>query len=206
MSPFTSIKSSSLGTVVISFVFSSTQISPNVSRFFSYKCTDHMICLMLVVSTPTNCFSVYCNRSTAVSFDRYPIYQAWRKFRRVQFLKYSSECITVRYSIRKFKKFRQIFLTTFAKRLHIGKIFPSADDRTQAYDYDYPPAYAGYFRIWFFSALGYFWFLLLVLLYSYLYYTTSFKKSKCCCPVFNWKALDINFKSCYNIIRCVGYA
>ena len=48
----------------------------------------------------------------------------------------SFECITVRYPVRKFQKFRQIFLTTFAKRLHIGKIFPSADDRTQSYDYD----------------------------------------------------------------------
>ena len=35
-----------------------------------------------------------------------------------------------------FSVFRNLFLTTFAKRLHIGKIFPSADDRTQAYDYD----------------------------------------------------------------------
>lgn len=34
-----------------------------------------------------------------------------------------------------FSVFRNLFLTTFAKRLPIGKIFPSADDRTQAYDY-----------------------------------------------------------------------
>ncbi len=58
------------------------------------------------------------------------------KVRRVQFFKYSSECVTIRYTIRKFKKFQQIFLSTFTKRLHICKIFSSAYYGTQSYDYD----------------------------------------------------------------------
>ena len=81
-------------------------------------------------------FFHYCYYTAFFCFCRYPVSQACRKLRQVDFFKYSSKCITVRYSVWKFQKFCQILLTAFAKCLNIGKSFPSTYYGTQNYDYD----------------------------------------------------------------------
>lgn len=141
-----------------------------------------MVCFVLGIPTASYCFSIYRYNTAFFSFRGNPVYQAGRKFRRISFFKHPPESITVWYSIGKFKKFRKVFLTAFTEFLHIGKIFPSTDYRTQPNDnniFQFVTDISICCSPWFTDIFNF--------LFSFFYLHTAYfiffmQKSKCCCP------------------------
>ena len=93
-----------------------------------------MVCTVFSISASADGFSVNRHNFTLFALCRQPVVQAARKLRRVQLFKNAAECITVRYTVRKFEKISQKILSFLTKLFYISEVLPSAYYGTHSND------------------------------------------------------------------------
>lgn len=93
-----------------------------------------MVCTVFSISAFADGFSVNRHKFTLFALCRQPVVQVARKLRRVQLFKNAAECITVRYTVRKFEKISQKILSFLTKLFYISEVLPSAYYGTHSND------------------------------------------------------------------------